>query len=76
MDWIEVHPLPEACLDCKEEDCYNCDTAGQRWVLSAESELLLKRTAVRNSIDRLSRELAEIEQALEKITKPAPKTQT
>lgn len=41
MHWIETEPLPKACADCHEEDCYNCDTAGERWTLSAEDKARL-----------------------------------
>ena len=72
MERIEVPPLPEACLNCKEEECYNCDVAGQRWILSPESKLLLRRAAVCRAIDRLSRELEEIDQALEELAGTTP----
>lgn len=33
----EVSPLPKRCVECqeekKEEDCYNCDYALERWKL-------------------------------------------
>lgn len=43
MEWIEADPLPPACQDCQEEDCYNCDHAGERWTLSQADELRIKR---------------------------------
>lgn len=29
MEWIEANPLPAECQSCQEEDCYNCDYAGE-----------------------------------------------
>lgn len=39
MDWIEANPIPVACQDCLEEDCYNCDTAEQRAALNGRTEM-------------------------------------
>lgn len=36
--YIEVNPLPERCVDCKE-DCYNCDFALDRWKIPNEKQL-------------------------------------
>lgn len=52
MEYIEVSPLPPECMQCDEEECYNCDNAGKRWVLSEEderrlTELLWKRAEER-----------------------------
>lgn len=52
MEWIEVETLPTECVGCQEEECYNCDAAGKRWVLSEESENLLKQKMVDKAIDR------------------------
>ena len=41
MHWIETEPLPKACVGCREEECYNCDTAGERRTLSAEDKARL-----------------------------------
>ena len=43
MEYIEVSPLPKACQDCHELDCYECDYAGERWVLPKKQELLLQK---------------------------------
>ena len=43
MEYIEVSPLPKACQDCHEPDCYECDYAGERWVLPKKQELLLQK---------------------------------
>ena len=36
--YIEVNPLPERCVDCKE-DCYNCDFALDRFQITKEQEI-------------------------------------
>jgi hypothetical protein len=57
MEWIEIDPIPAACQKCQEEDCYNCDTAGERWQLSREDELWLRRKQLEKNIGRLRREI-------------------
>ena len=53
MEWIEANPLPEACRNCQEEDCYNCDTAGERWILPEIEELRITRKLKEKAITRL-----------------------
>ena len=55
MEWIEVDPIPEECENCKEEDCYNCDTAGKRWVLSQEEEQRLNQVLMTRAAQRRER---------------------
>ena len=64
MDWIEADPLPAACLNCQEEDCYNCDTAGERWQLSREDELRVRRKQLVKAIERLQRKIDSIDMKL------------
>ena len=64
MEWIEADPLPKACMDCQEEDCYNCDTAGERWQLSGDDELKLRRKQLVKAIERLKREIDAIDMEL------------
>lgn len=64
MEWLEAVPMPEECVNCNEEDCYNCDTAGKRWVLSEEDALRIKRTLKLQAIARLQRQVAEIDRQL------------
>lgn len=52
MEWIEAGPLPERCRTCAEEDCYNCDWAGERWRLSARDQLLLQKASLQKAIAR------------------------
>lgn len=33
LEYREVSPLPEYCLNCQEQECYNCDFALYRWEL-------------------------------------------
>lgn len=67
MEWIEADPLPPACQDCQEEDCYNCDHAGERWTLSQADELRLKRKGLLKAIERLQRQVKDIEAELEEL---------
>ena len=64
MEWIEVGPMPTVCQDCQEEDCYNCDTAGERWQLSRNDELKLRRKQLVNAINRLQRKVDAIDTKL------------
>ena len=65
MEWIEVDPLPAECVGCQAEECYNCDTAGLRWVLSEAGRARLKQKMVDQAIDRsilqLHRAYAELD---------------
>lgn len=38
MRFKETQPLPAVCMNCKEEDCYNCDNALDRWKLIREDK--------------------------------------
>ena len=64
MDWIEADPRPAACMNCQEEECYNCDTAGERWQLSREDELRLRRKQLVKAIERLQRKIDAIDMEL------------
>ena len=61
MEWIEADPIPKACMDCQEEDCYNCDTAGERWHLSREDKLKVRRKQMVQAIERLQRKIYSID---------------
>ena len=67
MEWIEANPLPQECLNCQEEDCYECDTAGKRWYLSKADELRIRRKGLIKAIERLERQIHEIDAELEVI---------
>ena len=67
MEYNEVLPLPDPCRDCREDDCYNCDYAGERWVLSEKQQLLLRRKMVEKAIARYRRLIAEIDKQLSQI---------
>ena len=64
MEWLEADPLPAECRDCCEEDCYNCDNAGKRWYLSQEDDLWIKRKGLVKAIERLQRQVNDIDRQL------------
>lgn len=64
MEWIEADPIPKACMDCQEEDCYNCDTAGECWQLSRADELKVRRKQLVKAIERLQCEVHAIDTEL------------
>lgn len=64
MEWVEADPIPKACMDCQEEDCYNCDAAGERWQLSRNDELKLRRKQLVKAINRLQRKIDAIDTEL------------
>ena len=64
MEWVEQSVIPEACRNCREAECYNCDTAGQRWVLTEEKELQMRKKMLEREIKRLERKIDEIDAQL------------
>ena len=69
MKWMEASPLPKECNACTERDCYNCDVAGARWVLSKEDELRTNRKLLVRAIERMERKIAEIDSQLQELNK-------
>ena len=67
MEWIEANPLPAVCQNCQEEECYNCDYAGERWTLSKADELRVRRKGLLKAIERLQRQEKAIDAELEVI---------
>ena len=67
MEFLEANPLPKVCESCTEEDCYNCDHAGERWYLSRADELKVRRKMLVKAIERLQRQLAAVDEELKKI---------
>lgn len=67
MEYRETRPLPAVCQQCKE-DCYNCDHAGERWMLSRKDELRVKRKMLEKAILRMQRQIQVIDQELEQYT--------
>lgn len=65
MEWIEADPLPAVCQNCQEEECYNCDYAGERWTLSQADELRVRRKGLLKAIERLQRQVKAIDAELE-----------
>ena len=69
MMWIERNPIPEVCETCQQQDCYNCDTAGERWYLSQEDELRVVRKGLIKMVARLKKRIEEIDRELDDLTK-------
>lgn len=69
MRWIERSPMPEECAACHEQDCYNCDTAGERWHLSREDELRVIRKGLIKAVERMERQIEEIDKELDVLAK-------
>ena len=64
MELLEANPLPVECQNCEEEDCYNCDNAGKRWYLPKEEELRVRRKGMISSIERLQKQVEDIDREL------------
>lgn len=69
MRWIEKVSIPKTCETCQEQDCYNCDTAGERWYLSREDELKVIRKGLLRAVERMKVRIEEIDRELEILTK-------
>ena len=67
MEWLEADPLPEECLACEDEDCYNCDYAGKRWYLSRKDSLVLQRRGLVKAIARLQRKIDDIDEEIKAL---------
>lgn len=68
--YTETPALPAKCRECNE-DCYNCDYAGGRWLLTQRKSLELKKVLKLKAISRLQREVAEIDRQLAGMEKEA-----
>lgn len=64
MEWMEVIPLPAVCEDCGEEDCYNCESVGNRWRLSEEDALRIRKNGLMKAKERLQRQVDSIDRQL------------
>lgn len=64
MDWRETQPMPEECRVCTACDCYGCDRAGERWCLSGEEALRLRRKGLVRAVERLQAQIREIDERL------------
>ena len=71
MEWIEADPLPKVCQECQEEDCWECDHAGERWYLSKLDELKVKRKGLEKALERLQRQIAQLDKEIEQEAKQA-----
>ena len=39
LNYTEISPLPAVCSECKEIDCYNCEYAGERFILPEKDKI-------------------------------------
>ena len=60
MELIEADPLPEACRQCGEQYCDECEYAGERWTLPQEEWKRLALKAGEKAIVRLQREMEQL----------------
>lgn len=67
MELYEADPLPEVCLNCQEDDCYNCDYAGLRWLMSRYDELRIKRMGLVKAIERYERQIKAIDEEMKML---------
>lgn len=58
MEYTERSPLPAVCLACQEPDCWECDHAGERWILPEQDRRMLSRKLKEQAIARYQREIA------------------
>lgn len=68
LNYIENKELPEACFNCQEGDCYNCDTAGEKWILPEIEELRITRKLKEKAITRLQREISIIDKRIAELS--------
>ena len=52
LKYIENNPLPEVCRSCKELDCYNCEYAGERFILPEKDKIKLSMAIKKKQILR------------------------
>lgn len=67
MEYLQDQLLPAECQLCEEKDCWECDYAGTRWVLSERDRLIYARKLKEQAIVRFQRQIAEIDRQLEKL---------
>lgn len=58
MEIIEKTPLPAVCAACQEPDCWECDHAGERWILPEEYARAISQKMKERAIDRYQRLLS------------------
>lgn len=58
MEYAERSPLPEVCQACREPDCWECDHAGERWILGERDRQRLSRKLAEQAITRHLRGIA------------------
>ena len=66
--YIEVNPLPERCVDCKE-DCFNCDYALDRFQKTKEQEIKQIIRCKITHIKLLNRQIKDLKEDIYKLEK-------
>lgn len=67
LEWHEADPLPPECVDCKEDDCWECDYAGARWVLNPIDELRVRKKGLLKAIERYQKQIAIIDTEIARL---------
>ena len=60
LNYTEISPLPAVCSECKEIDCYNCEYAGERFILPEQDKIKIsmeikKKQLLRNKDNKRMR---------------------
>ncbi len=61
--------VSEMCKSCRKGDCYGCSIAGTAWAYSREFELRSLRKLKEKAIQRLQREISQIDEELDQLHK-------
>ena len=64
MDYVQVDPIPEVCQNCAEQECGECDHAGERWHLPERDALLIRRKGLERAVCRFQRQIDQIDRRL------------
>lgn len=67
LEYRQTIQLPPECNNCQELDCGECPVAGKRWELTAKCRLELQRKLKLKAIERLNREITEIDKQLSEL---------
>jgi len=52
LKYTEISPLPAVCCECKEIDCYNCEHAGERFILPEKDKIKISMEIKKKQILR------------------------
>ncbi len=64
MELLEKTPLPDCCQECQEEDCWECDNAGERWQLAPIDKLKAERALHYRAMVRHAEKVVELDRQL------------